>query len=162
WYRLGVVCLEVGDLEGYRRACRAMLERSDRPDNPSIAERTAKNCLLVPDAAHTFPAALQLAERALTGTEKHEDYPWFLLAGGLADYRAGRLPQAVERLQQSLARGRNFIALDVMANLFLGMAYQRLGEAVQARRALDQARATWAQKYQAREGDEPLGKGWDD
>src|SRR5207249_2099880 len=50
WYQLAPVYLELGDNEGYRRVCREMLDRFAKADQPEVAERTAKTCLLVPEA----------------------------------------------------------------------------------------------------------------
>jgi tetratricopeptide (TPR) repeat protein len=48
WYCDSALRLHVGDIEGYRRVCRLMLERFGRTDDPQIAEQVAKTCLLAP------------------------------------------------------------------------------------------------------------------
>jgi tetratricopeptide (TPR) repeat protein len=69
-----------------------------------------------------------------------------VLARGLADYREGQYARAVERLK-SLAPDPEGIHRDTTTYLVLGMAHQRLGQAAEARQALDRARAILEQKY---------------
>src|SRR5262249_3487586 len=71
WHRDAPLCLLLDDVEGYRRDSRQMLARFSQTDDPKIAERTAKTCLLLPDAVSDLAPVLQLAERAVTGTQQH-------------------------------------------------------------------------------------------
>jgi tetratricopeptide (TPR) repeat protein len=144
WYSEAPLRLRRGDLEGYRRVCREMLARFSRTDDPMIAERTAKTCLLVPDAVGDIGPVLDLADRAVTGTEQINVYDWFLLARGMADYRAGRIANAIDCLNKVLSlnretRYRSDWALPATAQLFLAMAHHRLGRVHEARHALNQA-----------------------
>ena len=140
WYGEAPVRLQLGDVEGYRRACREMLARFGHTDNPNIAERTAKTCLLAPDAVGTLEPVLRLADQALIGTEGRDNYRWYLLDGGLADYRAGRFAAAVARLRKSLSPAAPTMYLDATADVVLALAQQRLGQADEAKQALADAR----------------------
>jgi WD40 repeat protein/serine/threonine protein kinase len=161
WYRQSTLLLEVGDVEGYRRVCRAMLERFGGTQEPNVAERTAKTCLLMPEAVADLQPVLKLAEQAVTKTEQHGDYRWFLVARGMADYRNGRFAEARDKLRGVLAMGSEARYCDDTARLFLAMADHRLGHVDEARRALDEARALMEQQLPKpdREG---LEDGWDD
>jgi eukaryotic-like serine/threonine-protein kinase len=145
WYIEAPLRLRRGDLEGYRRVCREMLARFSHTDDPMIAERTAKTCLLVPDAVGDLGPVLQLADRAVTGTEQNPVYGWFLLARGMADYRAGHFANAIDCLNKVLSMNRearlyrNSRFLPATAHLFLAMAHHRLGRVHEARHALNQA-----------------------
>jgi Flp pilus assembly protein TadD len=122
-----------------------MLARFSPTDNPEIANRTAKTCLLRPGAVSDLGLVRQLAERAVTGTEQHSLYRWFLLTQAMADYRAGEFLNAIARLQKTLSLAHDpryhgsKSTLAGTAYSFLAMAYHQLGHASEARGALDQA-----------------------
>jgi serine/threonine protein kinase/Flp pilus assembly protein TadD len=145
WEIAAPLRLYLGDVEGYRLLCRGMLAQFSHTDDPKIAERTAGICLLAPDAVPDLRPVLQLAERAVAGTEQRAGYRFFLLAKGMADYRAGRCADAIDRLNLTLSLGREQRyaynpSLAARAFLILAMAHQRLGHSGQARQALEQAR----------------------
>jgi tetratricopeptide (TPR) repeat protein len=167
WYYDAVLRLQLGDVDGYRRVCREMLARFRETNDPGIAERTAKTCLLVPDAVSDLKPVLQLADRAVTGTEQDSLYRWFLLVKGMADYRAGKFGNAVDPLNKtlSLEGDRRYFTLPYlkgMALLFLAMAHHRLGQTDLARKALDHALELMEQKYPKIDRNEVLGPGWDE
>jgi serine/threonine protein kinase/WD40 repeat protein len=126
WYRSAPLCLQTGNVEGYRRVCREMLTRFGNTDKPYIAERTAKTCSLAPEAVSDLAPVLKLADQAVTGTEKHSHYRWFVLAKGLAEYRAGHYAAAVDWLNRfsPQADGAHW---DATAFAGLAMAKHRLG-----------------------------------
>jgi WD40 repeat protein len=99
-YQGAPLSLLLGDTEGYRRVCREMLTRFGNTDKPWIAERVVKTCSLAPDAVNDFGPVLKLANQAITGTEKNSDYRWYLLAMGLAEYRACHYADAVDLLNR--------------------------------------------------------------
>ena len=159
WFHNAAVRLQFGDVEGYRRACREMLTRFGRTKDPNIAERTAKTCLLAPDAVSDLKPVTALAEQALTGTEQAWAYSWFLLARGLADYRNGRFRGALTWIEKCLAADskRRPVPLDATAGLIAAMAHHRLGRPERAAEALGKAVKLWEQQPA---GD--LGPDWDD
>src|SRR5262249_17808487 len=127
---------------------------------------TAKTCLLAPAAVPDLAPVLQLAERAVTGTQHHWGYRYFLVSKGMADYRAGHFALAIDRLNQMLSLEREpWYSADPYlvgtAHLFLAMAHQRLGHADQARRALDQARRI-EPRYTKSGGNKTLGRFWNE
>jgi tetratricopeptide (TPR) repeat protein len=105
----------------------------------------AKTCALAPDAVPEFARVERLAQRAITGTEKHDWYRNFLLAKGLTDYRGGYPEQAVEWLNRFAAK-RDGNAYDANAFAALAMAQHRLGHAEEARAALVSGRAILVKK----------------
>jgi tetratricopeptide (TPR) repeat protein len=102
WCQASALHLGAGDLEGYRRICHQLVKRFGDADDPVIAERTAKACLMLPDtlSAADFDRVQKLAERAVTDTEGHPFYQCFVFAKGLADYRAERHADAVKWLER--------------------------------------------------------------
>jgi WD40 repeat protein len=159
WHNDSVLRLVTGDLEGYRRVCREMLERFASTDGPNIAERTAKTCCIAPDAVSDYGPVLQLAERALNLLDVHGHRRAFLLARGMADYRCGNYVGAVDWLRQSLATGKATPLLDALANLFLAMAHHRLGEFKDAKEAFAQAKAL-AEQSPALDSDRYIWADW--
>jgi tetratricopeptide (TPR) repeat protein len=142
WYRSAALRLQTGDVEGYRRACREMLQRFGNTDNRAVAEQTAKTCSLIPDAVGQFEPVLQLADRAVKGREPDR---WIALTKALAEYRAGRHEVAIDWLNRvsPKADGEH---LDATAFAVLSLAQHRLGRTPKARVALASARAILAHK----------------
>jgi WD40 repeat protein/serine/threonine protein kinase/tetratricopeptide (TPR) repeat protein len=139
-YQSAVVHLHIGDIDGYRRHCREMLRRFGQTDDPMIAERIAKVCLIRPDAVDDPKLVQDLALRAVTNTDKHPYYPFFMLAKGLADYRAGDPEQAIDWLRKSLKSPLiSRPPFNALAQLFLAMAYHDQGQESEARQALKRA-----------------------
>jgi serine/threonine-protein kinase len=143
WYEAAGYYLFIGDVERYRGACREMLDRFEKlaDEQPLIAERTVKTCALAPDSVPDFARVDRLAERCLAGTETDVNRGYFVIAKGLADYRAGRYEAAVERLHATGASSSDAIPLACRA-----MAHHRLGQHDDARAALESARALLAKE----------------
>jgi tetratricopeptide (TPR) repeat protein len=158
WHNVSVLRLELGDTEGYRRACREMLTRFGGTKDPNVAERTAKTCCLTPGAVADYTLARQLADRSVTGTEKHGDYPWFLIARGMAEYRAGKFADAINWLRKSLSPDSEIPVRDGLAYLFLAMAHHRLGQSDDASQAMD--RALMMEEKLPKPGGADLGYDW--
>jgi serine/threonine protein kinase/Flp pilus assembly protein TadD len=163
WYMFHAAVLQIraGDLAGYRRVCQDMLKQFGDTRQPEVAERTAKTCLLVPDAVADLAPVLRLADRAVTGTEKSSNFGYFVLAKGLAEYRAGRNAEAVN-WEERLSPGARNRDTDVAALAVLAMAQHRLGRGQQALAALDKAEAIIAKKMADPGAGRPLGRDWDD
>jgi serine/threonine protein kinase/Tfp pilus assembly protein PilF len=140
WYLAAALHAARGDREGYRRTCRGMLERFADTDQPQLAERMAKACSLLPDALDAADAdrVQKLALRAVTGTENDPLYYWFVLAKGLADYRAGRHAEAVKWLER-YPPNADGAYWDATKFAVLAMAQHSLGRATQAQASLARA-----------------------
>jgi len=142
WYVSASLFLEMGDEKGYRRQCREMLGRFGQDADPAIADRTAKACLLVPDAVPDMKRVLELADRTVTGTEKHRYYPYFQISKALAEYRTGHFPAAIDWLRKSDPNfGQTRIYPGALSRLVRAMAYARMQPAdlSKARTALAEA-----------------------
>jgi tetratricopeptide (TPR) repeat protein len=146
WYVSAPLWVQLNDTDAYRRHCEEMLKRFGDTADPAIAERTTKACLLLPNVLEDLTPVLRLSERALAA-EDHGYYPYFLLAAGLADYRAGEFSKAVEKLEglvsQRQRAGYGFPNLQAPASFILAMAHHRLGDKDKATQALERARKTF-------------------
>jgi tetratricopeptide (TPR) repeat protein len=142
WYRAAAVRLQIGDIEGYRRACREMLERFGKTDSPAVAEQTAKTCSLLPDAVSDFEPVVNVVDVAV---KKNASDPWILLAKGLVEYRAGRPTRAIESLERVSPKADES-PLNASACAVLALAQHHLGRVEEARAALASAKGIMARK----------------
>jgi hypothetical protein len=158
WYRAAAVHLAAGDGEGYRRACREMLRRFGNTSQAEVAERTAKTCLLAPDAVADLDHVLKLAELAVTDTERSGYYRWFVFNKALAEYRGGQHAVAVKWLGRFAPRfyGEH---IDASAFSVLAMSQHGLGRAEQAEAALTRANEILATMPDPA-GGLPFGEDW--
>jgi serine/threonine protein kinase/Flp pilus assembly protein TadD len=145
WRVAAYARLAAGDTAGYRLTCRETIERFGQTDDPVIAQRAAMTCSLAPDAVGDFGPVERLARRAITGTEKHPYYRFFVLAKGFTEDRAGRPAEALPWLERSAPRaGGDY--WDATTFAALAIAQHRLGRTDQARASVASAKAIVAQK----------------
>jgi tetratricopeptide (TPR) repeat protein len=140
-YQYAALCLQLGDLDGYHRCCRVMLERFGNTSATLIAHRVALDCVLMPKAVSDMELPLQLAERAVA---QDPNSSWHLLILGAAYYRTGRFEPAVERLEQALKASQraappNLAHFLALRWLFLALTYRGMGQSQQAHHCLEQA-----------------------
>src|SRR5262249_53996832 len=135
WYGYAELCLFLGDEDEYRRARRALLERFGATNNPYVAERVGRACLLLPATGDELRQAVALAERA---GALHEGDKWahayFAFVHGLAAYRQRQFDRAI-----SAMRGDAALVLGPVPALVIAMALHRKGQADEARKTLASA-----------------------
>ena len=102
-HALAPLLAQMGDLEGYRRHCAQVLALFGGTDDPVVAERMAKDCLILPTAGIDLDAAARLAGAAVTNGGGHAYSRSFEFAKGLAEYRQGHFAAAVDWTQKALA-----------------------------------------------------------
>jgi tetratricopeptide (TPR) repeat protein len=135
-FRLGPLLAQNGDLEGYRQHCARTLAAFAGTTDANTAERTVKDCLIVPVSGIDLTAFMRLADEAIALGKENSDFPYFEFAKGLAEYRQGHFDSAIDWLQKVLSQpGIDF--RDAQANLVLGMALYRTGRQAEARAALE-------------------------
>ncbi len=143
-YQAAPLHLRAGDVAGYRRLSRTMLDRFQEAKEPIVADRTAKTCSLAPGSVPDFDRVQKLADRIVKGTEKDAAYRAFVLVKGLAEYRAGRQAEALKWLERFGPHADG--SQDVVAFAVRAMAQHRLGQKEQAGAALKSAQAIFAEK----------------
>jgi eukaryotic-like serine/threonine-protein kinase len=163
WWLTATLHAARGDLDGYRRTCKGMLERFGDTDQPVRAERTVKACLLLPDGLGTPDAdrVQKLALWAVSGTEHDRLYYWFALAKGLADYRAGRHAEAIQWMER-FPLNADGVHWDATRFAVLAMAQHRLGRAEGARACLAGAERTLGKMPDPAKGQPLEATGWQD
>jgi tetratricopeptide (TPR) repeat protein len=125
----GCCLLAKGDKEGYRRACRSLVDRSGKAKYLDSVYLAARAGVLSPDSGIDPAVAIRLAERSL------QDGPvaWRLQALGLAHYRARQYEAALKRLREVEATRW---AGNPTTALVQAMVYHDLGKADEAQRRL--------------------------
>ncbi len=133
-------CAVAGLLDGeeriYRDVCARMMAESAATQDPLIADRTAKTCLLKADSVPDLKPVLQLADAAV---KAQPDSPWFKLVKGMAEYRADHAEETLRWLDELRAHQDPHIAC--LSGLLAAMSQHRLGHGEQAKAALAQASA---------------------
>jgi serine/threonine protein kinase/WD40 repeat protein/tetratricopeptide (TPR) repeat protein len=136
WVNFALLRLQLGDVNGYRKACADLLARRGTAgfsDNRA-AIGMVWACALAPDAGVAPGELVNLATTANTPSARTY---WSLKALALALYRAGDHARAVETLNDAIkVHGRGGLAHDW---LILAMAHHRLGHADQAGQWLKKA-----------------------
>jgi serine/threonine-protein kinase len=133
WFGYAELCLFLGDEDEYRRARQDLLRRFGDTSNPYVAEQTARAVLLAPPSEEELRAASALAERAVAAksTTPERNYPYFLFAKGLAEYRQGHFDGAISIMTTQAAK-----VLGPCPSLVTAMARYRLGDEQEARTTL--------------------------
>lgn len=161
WYCAATLRLRAGDFDGYRRLCRAMLERFGTTDSLVVADRIAKLCLLRNGAVTRTEAkaVATLTDRLTDKTESHWAYRWFLLVKGLADYRGDQFAESLARLKLCAPK-QNGEAFDASVFAVQAMAEQRLGRVRESQATLQSAKAILVEKIPAFDKGRTFGYDW--
>jgi eukaryotic-like serine/threonine-protein kinase len=134
-----VLELYLGNLDGYRRACDAVLKRFGSVKDKDEATKIARTLLLRPGPNELRRARELLAQATATTGSRRKPLRVSIAVLALADYRAGRYSPAVERL--AVYRARAFYLHGSPAALAVeAMSRQSLGQHDEAEQALATAR----------------------
>jgi serine/threonine protein kinase len=97
---LGPLLIQVGDVDGYQKHRARVLAQFGQTDDPAIAERMAKDCLILPARDTELGTIAKMADIAATASPTNNDWPYHLFVKGLAEYRQGHFPQALNWLRK--------------------------------------------------------------
>ena len=147
--------------DAYRKLSLGMLEKFEPADKALLDERIAKLWFLTPDCPGELKVPTRLIDRASTSDPTGKLYYWVLSTKGIAEYRAGRFPEAAVHLTRALEMTpATTPQCKVFSGLFLSMAMGRQGQRDQARQTFRQAAEIMDRHLQVQEGD--LGAEWCD
>jgi len=135
---LAPLLVQGGDREAYRRHCAQALACFGRTQDPIVAERMTKDCLMLPLAGADLDAVAQWAETAVTkgkGDRYSAYLAFFEFAKGLAEYRQGHFASAVDWTRKVVASTGTGDA-EAQAYFVLAMALHQSGQAQESRAAL--------------------------
>ena len=139
WLQTASLYVQAGDIDGYHRFCREMLNRFSATDQALEAEKVAKACLIVAPEASALDEAIALADKAVSLPNCPDwGIPHVTFVRGLADYRMENFKAAQNRSRETLAllaEKRNI--LYAQASLLLAMSSRQLDE--DPRKAFEEA-----------------------
>jgi WD40 repeat protein/Flp pilus assembly protein TadD len=137
WRSITALSLSLNDRETYRRRCQRMLDLFGRSADPSFVSQLLIWGPLVGDSGADHGLLVRQIDRCLADNENLTGYRLMVQAKALAEYRAGRMGQALEWLRKAESllhvQGEPEDADKVVNFFFLGMAYQRLNRADEAK-----------------------------
>ncbi|MEX2306114.1 MAG: hypothetical protein WD738_00880 [Pirellulales bacterium] len=136
------------------------MERFAKTNDPTIAERMAKDCLILPSSGANLDVVADMADSAIAAGPDHWGATFFQFAKGLSEYRQGHFTSTVEWMQKVLAMPGEFVFRDAQAYLVLAMAHHQLNQADEARAALAEGNAIIEAKPKV--GGGGLGVDWND
>jgi serine/threonine-protein kinase len=136
YYGYAELCLFLGREDDYRSARRELLRNFGKPAYPTVAERTARACLLMPASGDELLQATALADHAaaVDRDKAKWNYPHFQFPKGLAHYRRGQFDEAAR-----VMRGEVAGVLGPAPRLVLAMALFKSGQTGEARKTLESA-----------------------
>jgi tetratricopeptide (TPR) repeat protein len=158
---LAALYIQNDEVPAYRRFCQQIRSQFGSVTNdPTIADRMAKSCLMLP-AEGDISTEARLANVAVTFDENAARAPWFQFCKGLAEYRLGNYDAAAHWLRKVLEKINAGSTRDVEASMVLAMAEFHLNNAEAAQQALSQGRQLAARRLRTlKSGD--IESGWTD
>jgi hypothetical protein len=124
-----------GDVKEYRRLCGEIVSRFRNTTDPYVADKMAKDCLILPSAGVDLKSVAALADVAVSRGSNAAAAPYFKFCKALAQYRLGHYQAATN--WAGLAIQGSFDYPRASAAAVMAMSQFRLNQ-------LDNARATLA------------------
>jgi serine/threonine protein kinase/Flp pilus assembly protein TadD len=149
------------DLEGYRSVCQKAITQFGSTQDPLIADRMAKACLILPSSGVDLSKLVQLTETAVTKGVGNPLFGYLECTRGLCEYRQSHFENAVDWVRKGINIGKpdEGLAVDshvrVLAYVVLAMANFKLGQTNDASAAL--AKAVESSREMPKPGSEDLG-----
>jgi hypothetical protein len=144
YHPLAPLLIQSGDVEGYKQLRQRILHQFGTTSNPTVAERMAKDCLILPPDAADLPALAAMADTAVKAGAGASDWGYYEFAKGFAEYRQGHFSGAVDWLQKVVPQAeqdssavRVVAACTVQSYMILAMAHSQLKHSDEARAMLN-------------------------
>jgi len=146
--------IEAGKSAEYRQFCLESLKRFGKTKDPLVAERTVKNCLLLPPDAHLLATLVPLADVAARSVpsvprDRLWIWPWRCVSLELMEYRRGNYLSAIDWGKRGLNYGDKGPSWTATIHVILAMTYQRLGQVARARDELSTSQEMIDPKFRA-------------
>ena len=143
--RLGILLIQIGEIDRYRAHCRVMLERWASTTKHNEADMTLKMIVLLPDFQGDAKQLARLAQVAASSGRNVDWFEWNIVAKALHQYRTGKYADAVATCRESRSLApkskgdvQNLTSLDLAIE---AMALKRSGDEAGAKRALAEAKS---------------------
>ena len=136
YYYRACLAAYMGDVDAYRNTCKAMFAMFSGSTNSTVRDKTTKTCSLMEDCG-VDPKEILTLSGTLSANSSPELSAWFSLCQGMALYRAGQLPQAIDVLENAKTPDR--ITRTTTAEFFQAMAHWRQGQHSEAQSMLKES-----------------------
>jgi hypothetical protein len=137
YHYLAPLLVQTGDLGAYRNHCERALKQFGATADPAVAERIAKDCLMLPPPAGSLARLAKMADVAVAAGPTDPSWPYYMFVKGLAEYRQGHFGGALEWLRKVAAQ-EGAPARTAQTYAVMAMAECQLGQTNAARTALAQ------------------------
>jgi serine/threonine protein kinase len=114
-------------------------------NDEAIADRMAKDCLILPDPASDYSVEAKLANVAVTLGAGTPGEPWFQFCNGFAEFRQAHFPAAIEWMQKVLQTESANGNRAVEAYMVMAMSNHKLKQSAEAQALLTKGLKVWAQ-----------------
>jgi serine/threonine protein kinase/Flp pilus assembly protein TadD len=138
WHYLAPLLIQTGDLDGYRSYCERALRQFGQSTEPAVAERIAKDCLILPPPGSSLGTLAKMADVAVAAGPKERAWPYYAFVKGLAEYRQGHFDAAIDWLRK-VEPTDAVPTRTTQMYATLAMAQFRLGQTDAARASLAEA-----------------------
>lgn len=159
YHTLAPLLVRAGNAEAYRALCETILAKFGETKDVFVADRMAKDCLILPHPGLDLAKVGRLATLAATGGANHPAAPFFQVCRAMAEYRQGNFADAVTWATKAKATPFPYAAAEAWA--VLAMAQARLGNSAEARGALEKGMTLVATSL-PKAGSKDLGDDWVD
>jgi tetratricopeptide (TPR) repeat protein len=137
YHALACLLVQTGQLEAYHGLCDRIRTRFGSVTNdPSLADRMAKDCLLIPSPGSDLATESRWADVTIRLDRTDGGQSWFHFCKGFAEFRKGRFASSVKWMEKTLAKEGDRSSRDVEACMVLAMASHQLNQPAKARAAL--------------------------
>ena len=159
YHTLAALRAATHDRPAYEKLCKRLVIRFPNPTNPFIAERTAQDCLLLPNSGVDLELIDNLADSAVTLGSSDASLPYFQACKAMSNYRSGRFREAMAWGEKAVNSPTAEAQAKAKAFAVLAMASWQLEQKSEARAALTKGNAL-APNLSPENGAEDLGESW--
>ena len=135
YHSLAPLLAQSGDQEVYRSLCNRILGQFARSSDPAIAERMARDCMILPPPAADLETIGKMVDTAVAAGPRHQFWDYFQFVKGLYEYRHGHFAGAAEWLQK-VVEHEGDPNRTVAACMVLAMSQHQLNQVNEARLTL--------------------------
>jgi eukaryotic-like serine/threonine-protein kinase len=159
YHTLAPLLAQLGDVVQYQRLCQTILAKFSETTDIFIADRMAKDCLILPSSGSDLTQVVALADLAVNRGSNLPGAPNFRFCKGLAEFRMGRYEEAIK--WAGLAAAGPFSHPKACAFAVMAMSRFKLNQLDEARTALSECNKVIDEKLpKAETGD--FGNDWRD
>lgn len=136
YHNMAPLLVQTTDRSSYQELCTRITTQFAGTTDPRVADRMAKDCLILPRPSADLKVPGKLAETAVTKGEKDTGaLPFFQCCKALAEYRLGNWEAATNWANRAAANSFPYVRAE--ANAILAMAQFQLKHVKEARDALN-------------------------